>query len=756
MDVGLPTVSSQNRTYSNNSKARFRNQLLQSDIGNIDIRYEQKVNKSPIPNSNPNFFSKQQPEQQYLNKRPMNDINNNMMYANHPRFNSMQQTSMPQPQFQLGNEDKSRASSLNQKSISNFFKNKGPNIHFKRSNNSKGRTLDDYNDDEDVVVDSSDAYTFNDIPGMGHREDKFNHNTNITPIIPTLMTKQHTKMNNTEYRKHTNTQKKINYATMNPNQRGVNMDQNGPRTMSLQNFSNNSSLPLRIQQNQYIQQSPEFRSNSLTEGPPNNQPNLRQNFGPFFQMKPDQQNRSRIKQQNNQFRTISLTSDYRKGQYPQVPTFSSQKQQIPKIYVNTDFSTNYSLDNLINLNTSKSSSGSEVSLNSNNKKPITFSFSTYDSDHNSQLQKGSPLKHQVHSEQVGSAIIMQQQQQYILLQQNELKEKELNLVKREDDLKRRENEVENLLKEKEALLAKKIEDMKVEFETRFSQKEKEVNDREIYLEENLKNQYFDRQKIDTISTDSIPITDLPALYSRINNTELTNRESNSTFISTFSDSPIKVDPHISTTGMYKLENTTDMNTYVTAQEFQELNNVGPDTEDNTLRDIFSDSKGDGLVFSIDSSSSSLMEDTFDYKDTIKKSNIALLPRHMLMQKQKSKGLVNFGLNDTINDSSTLVEMSVATKKSMSAENRELTNELSLLSRELAESIGREISLENKLNQSGDAVIKRNISLLSIDDFESELRTKSKKIVELIEQLNSERVRRIVAEEHLMSENTKID
>ena len=187
MDVGLPTVSSQNRTYSNNSKARFRNQLLQSDIGNIDIRYEQKVNKSPIPNSNPNFFSKQQPEQQYLNKRPMNDINNNMMYANHPRFNSMQQTSMPQPQFQLGNEDKSRASSLNQKSISNFFKNKGPNIHFKRSNNSKGRTLDDYNDDEDVVVDSSDAYTFNDIPGMGHREDKFNHNTNITPIIPTLL-----------------------------------------------------------------------------------------------------------------------------------------------------------------------------------------------------------------------------------------------------------------------------------------------------------------------------------------------------------------------------------------------------------------------------------------------------------------------------------------------------------------------------------------------------------------------------------------
>ncbi|AGO13358.1 AaceriAFR217Wp [[Ashbya] aceris (nom. inval.)] len=83
-------------------------------------------------------------------------------------------------------------------------------------------------------------------------------------------------------------------------------------------------------------------------------------------------------------------------------------------------------------------------------------------------------------------------------------------------------------------------------------------------------------------------------------------------------------------------------------------------------------------------------------------------------------------------------------------NKNLMNELHIVSQELVESVAREARLEQQLllkNKSDDS------RYLSLQDFEIELRKKSAKIVELIQGLNDERLKRFIAEEQvLLSEN----
>ncbi|CUS22871.1 LAQU0S07e02014g1_1 [Lachancea quebecensis] len=85
--------------------------------------------------------------------------------------------------------------------------------------------------------------------------------------------------------------------------------------------------------------------------------------------------------------------------------------------------------------------------------------------------------------------------------------------------------------------------------------------------------------------------------------------------------------------------------------------------------------------------------------------------------------------------------------SMLNEQNTLMNEINLLSKELAESIARESRLEQQL--AGKGKDSSEYEALSISDFEVELRKKSTKIVELIQQLNDERLRRYIAEEQVM-------
>ena len=86
------------------------------------------------------------------------------------------------------------------------------------------------------------------------------------------------------------------------------------------------------------------------------------------------------------------------------------------------------------------------------------------------------------------------------------------------------------------------------------------------------------------------------------------------------------------------------------------------------------------------------------------------------------------------------------------ENKELMNELTLVSTELAESIKRETELEERIRlyeTNNSAPSFDDSSSVSFSDFEKELRKKSSKIVQLIQQLNDERLKRFIAEEQLL-------
>ncbi|SCU99699.1 LAMI_0G00254g1_1 [Lachancea mirantina] len=85
------------------------------------------------------------------------------------------------------------------------------------------------------------------------------------------------------------------------------------------------------------------------------------------------------------------------------------------------------------------------------------------------------------------------------------------------------------------------------------------------------------------------------------------------------------------------------------------------------------------------------------------------------------------------------------------ENVQLIGELELLSKELAESIAREASLEERIANSTETL--STPQGLTLADFEKELRKKSSKVVELIQALNDERLKRFIAEEQvLLQEN----
>ena len=95
---------------------------------------------------------------------------------------------------------------------------------------------------------------------------------------------------------------------------------------------------------------------------------------------------------------------------------------------------------------------------------------------------------------------------------------------------------------------------------------------------------------------------------------------------------------------------------------------------------------------------------------------------------------------------------------MITENKELMSELTLVSTELAESIKRETELEEKIRlyeTNNSTPNFDDTSCVSFSDFEKELRKKSSKIVQLIQQLNDERLKRFIAEEQLLLQENGI-
>lgn len=269
MDAGLSTMATRNGQSS--ARVKLRNNLLNNDIGNIDIRDETPIsrngNDSNIniqPSSVP--LQQQQQQQQYyrngmneapiqapLQQRqiPMQNYSQqqrqqqqyNFEYSN-PHMNEipLMQHNFTKPSLSNNrdNVNGKKASSFTQSSFSNFFKHKHQFGKSKKNTKGTGGGGDGDDDDEVILDDSANSdLTFNDIQTFGHKGgDKYGYGGDSTPIIPTLVTKDRGNMSNTEYRKYITNQRKTAMNAMAKQTKNGTLASLPPRAMSLQSFPN--------------------------------------------------------------------------------------------------------------------------------------------------------------------------------------------------------------------------------------------------------------------------------------------------------------------------------------------------------------------------------------------------------------------------------------------------------------------------------------------------------------------------------------
>ncbi|CAI4049755.1 hypothetical protein SUVZ_13G2580 [Saccharomyces uvarum] len=922
MDAGFSAMAPRNGQPS--ARAQLRNNLLNSDIGNIDIRDEtpisgQEKDSSSI-NSNQSFPMPQHQQQQLPQQYYRNNTNEAPMSTpvQYPQMPMQMYPQQQQQQYDFGYSDPSvnripvkqynfskpspsnnrnttsnrKSSSLTQSSFSNFFKHKH---QFGKSKKKAKGGVGDGDDDDDVIMEDSTStdLTFNDIQTFGHKGgDKYGYGGDSAPIIPTLMTKDRGNMTNTEYRKYLTNQRKTAMNAMAKQTINGSADSLPPRAMSLQSFPNGNPMvqaptphPLFSPNN--MMNPNDSRSNSLMSGPPRQfQQQLQQQRAPpmnQYNNRPGQfQNPSQPvmrpgQQQSQQPRAMSLTNSPRyspqnarpfvpqqqipqRQQQPQqqIPQRQQQQQQQQQMAQNyramslqaqtvpqgpNRWSPNDSDRRAIPANqpmgpsSISSRNNSAYSIPNVKNKPPTTSSSCSSSSFvdgtavpDLATQKSSPLRKQINNNQrvenKGKLNVLQ----LSTPQQNELKEKERKL-----------EEMENSLRERELLIEQK-ESAKIENETK---EPKET----LHEEEDL--------NLRPTSALETGLRDL----SLENENAIANRSSLATFSSTFSDSPSKQRIFNARTGMYKLENSTDINEYVTAQEFPppgqndaNLDNVETETM-NESRSDYNDSNRTSLLQSIPErdpkrnipigniqqcqasgdvrrlsnvnismNQENINNDTFQYRKNDRNGHLSTVsymsgssrrsyisntqpldidptsePDNFMpnMDGSPSKKSVTpiAKINDKDNNNdgdddddtkedfsfdNTVArpyEPSYAKRESTSTaldggesgsqskmitisgeqlnlitENKELMSELTLVSTELAESIKRETELEEKIRLYETNNSTPNFdetSCVSFSDFEKELRKKSSKIVQLIQQLNDERLKRFIAEEQLL-------
>ena len=904
MDAGLSTMATRNGQSS--ARVKLRNNLLNNDIGNIDIRDETPIsrngNDSNI-NIQPSSVPLQQQQQYYRNGMNEAPIQAPLQQRQIPMQNySQQQRQQQQYNFEYSNPHMNeiplmqhnftkpslsnnrdnvngkKASSFTQSSFSNFFKHKHQFGKSKKNTKGTGGGGDGDDDDEVILDDSANSdLTFNDIQTFGHKGgDKYGYGGDSTPIIPTLVTKDRGNMSNTEYRKYITNQRKTAMNAMAKQTKNGTLASLPPRAMSLQSFPNGNPLMQaptphpRFQPNKMVSAN-YSRSNSLMSGPPgqfrqpqqqrmlpmnnyNNHPGQFQNTPPVMtsgQQPPQQprtlsltngpryspQNprpfaghqqisqRQQQQQQQQQLQLHPMSEGYR--------TMSLQSQNVPQGFnpwsPNDNDRKAVSMKQPISQSSISSKNNSAYSIpNVQNNSLTTFSPSSptdATAMPNSTKQGSSPLKKQVNIDQPienkGKLNVLQ----LSTPQQNELKEKERKLA-----------EMEKSLREREALVEEK--------EKERAEKNTEANEEEEISHE----------------SDDLNLRPTSALETGLRDLKLesesavANRASLSTFSSTFSDSPSKQRIINTRTGMYKLENSTDINEYVTAQEFPspgKYNSNSDNGEMNTTNEVdfdFNTSKRASLLQSIPErdpkrnvsdatikrresdgndrrlsnvnismNQENINNDTFLYKKNNRDGHLSAVS-HMSSSSRRSFISNTLPLNiDSASESDNFVpHMDGSPSKTKSApvsydkdgmnaseedfsfdntlakpyeplyarrgditsagstsgedssqpkmitisgeqlnlitENKELMNELTLVSTELAESIKRETELEERIRlyeTNNSAPSFDDSSSVSFSDFEKELRKKSSKIVQLIQQLNDERLKRFIAEEQLL-------
>lgn len=176
----------------------------------------------------------------------------------------------------------------------------------------------------------------------------------------------------------------------------------------------------------------------------------------------------------------------------------------------------------------------------------------------------------------------------------------------------------------------------------------------------------------------------------------------------------------------------------------------------------------GDKVSLNESHISAVDDTFEYRNTSPKPKSVESEIQSQTKNQKEEG-EEFIFDNTLYSpykdiTDTAPKHILISKEQLGLldENKRLMNELTLLSSELAESIKRETLLDERINimkedNESNSMNNRfstvSTSSISYTDFEKELRRKSSKVVELIQALNEERMKRFIAEEQvLLNEN----
>lgn len=715
MDAGLAAMS---------SKGQMRRDLYQSDVGNIDVSQEVPTNPA-------------QSRQAY------------------PRWNNRMVP--PQQQYPAGywsEEPERRAYSLNQKSISSFFRHRGPKTgHGKGKGEFGGR-----DEDEEVMVDDSmSMMTYNDIRTTANKGgDRYGYGGDTAPIIPTLVTKDHGNMNNVEYRKHMTAQKKSAMNAMARQQK----DAADGRAMSLQGY--NSGNPMAQPNRMY----PQYPMQQPMQGPYGND---RSNS---MMHPPGQFQRNAFYGQNTHGPGVPIGPGIPNGPGgPRAMSLMSGNARPPIMRpAPTEFQAGPRQQGY---GPPRRMSSSNVPMNPNTMP----AQSAPREDNRAQL---NVLK-------------------LSAPQQNDWREKERLLAEREKELK----EKERLIEEQEAKIREELR------EKQDKLTEQNATNRSVLT--TTKND-IDLDPSPTLENGLQSMSIGDSNVHRKN--DMHNRVSTGTFVSAFSsDSPEKR-RIANRSGLYQLEEK-NRSMFVTAQEFPQAGGPNPthstdsmDQSNSTLiKDTVTEStseasqdktaKRSSLIKAKDflrKLSSSSVNKEYDSQLALNRSSsrmsVSSIPNsessHYTMLRnreqenaKKTNGedklakssnaqddpdafifdntvgkpyVPSFAKENEIREVNKFKTITISGEQlNILSENKELMNELTLVSMELAESTKRETVLEEQLRTLNQ--LSQEESSLSLADFEIELRKKSSKIVELIQQLNNERLKRFIAEEQiLLAEN----
>ncbi|KAH3688545.1 hypothetical protein WICPIJ_000466 [Wickerhamomyces pijperi] len=236
---------------STSAAANLRNQLLSTDIGNIDVRDEVPV------------MQQQQQQQQHYQQHYPHQFPPHQQQQQQIQQNQFMNNGYPQPQAPMSHPKKHSMTSTGSSNGKGFF-------HLKSSKKSKSFSGgdDEDDDDKDVVLDNTQAngMTFAEISTIKDR-GRYGGGSSFdtTPIIPTLQTGfvgSGANVSGNQYRKQMNNMKKMSYA-------------NAGKAMSLQVVPGVNPYQRQQQQRMFQQQQPPQgfmggnpRANSLMTPPP--------------------------------------------------------------------------------------------------------------------------------------------------------------------------------------------------------------------------------------------------------------------------------------------------------------------------------------------------------------------------------------------------------------------------------------------------------------------------------------------------------